>query len=205
MGSVAKEIGRPSALVRADEGHALTDLPGGTSFMEDEHLSPRARRAIRCSVLSMLEICPSIAYGKPRVGNPSARHRRQGRSRAPGLRRPAGPALNASLVDLGNRFRLLINEVNAVKVAEDAQAPSGACAYWECQPDFKTACQAWILAGGAHHTGYSYAVTAEMLEDFATIAGLETVHINTGTTISQLRQDLRNNEVYYHLADGFRH
>jgi L-arabinose isomerase len=77
-------------------------------------------------------------------------------------------------------------------------------AVWECQPDFKTACQAWILAGGAHHTGYSYAVTAEMLEDFATIAGIETVHINAGTTLPQLKQDLRNNEVYYHLADGFR-
>jgi L-arabinose isomerase len=65
-------------------------------------------------------------------------------------------------------------------------------------------CQAWILAGGAHHTGYSYSVTSEMLEDFATIAGIETVHINADTRIAQFKQDLRNNEVYYHLENGFR-
>jgi L-arabinose isomerase len=77
-------------------------------------------------------------------------------------------------------------------------------AVWECKPDFKTACAAWIYAGGAHHTGYSYSVTTEMLEDFATIAGLETVVINGDTTLPALKQDLRNNEVYYHLNQGFR-
>ena len=75
---------------------------------------------------------------------------------------------------------------------------------WKPLPDFKTACAAWIYAGGAHHTGYSYSVTSEMLEDFATIAGIETVHINADTRLAQLKQDLRNNEVYYHLAQGIR-
>jgi L-arabinose isomerase len=75
---------------------------------------------------------------------------------------------------------------------------------WECQPDFKTACAAWILAGGAHHTGYSYTVTEEMLEDFALLAGIELVTIDAGTRLPELKQNLRNNEVYYHLADGFR-
>ena len=75
---------------------------------------------------------------------------------------------------------------------------------WECKPDFKTACQAWILAGGAHHTGYSYAVTTEILEDFATIAGVELVTIDADTRISEFKQTLRNNEVYYHLNQGFR-
>ena len=116
---------------------------------------------------------------------------------------PTGEALNACLIDLGNRFRLIVNEVKAVKVPPMPNLPV-ARAVWECKPDFKTACQAWILAGGAHHTGYSYAVTSEMLEDFATIAGIETVHINAETTVSQLKQDLRNNEVYYHLAQGIR-
>jgi L-arabinose isomerase len=77
-------------------------------------------------------------------------------------------------------------------------------AVWECQPDFKTACGAWILAGGAHHTGYSYSVTREMLEDFATIAGIETAVIGAETNLSNFKQDLRNNDVYYYLAQGFR-
>ena len=75
---------------------------------------------------------------------------------------------------------------------------------WECKPDFKTACAAWILAGGAHHTGYSYSVTTEMLEDFATIADIELVRIGDGVTLSGLKQDLRANDVYYYLAQGFR-
>ncbi len=116
---------------------------------------------------------------------------------------PAGEALNASLVDLGNRYRLIVNEVKAVKTPKLPKLPV-ARAVWECKPDFKTACAAWIYAGGAHHTGYSYSVTTEMLEDFATIAGIETVVINDDTTLPQLKQDLRNNEVYYHLAQGFR-
>jgi len=77
-------------------------------------------------------------------------------------------------------------------------------AVWECKPDFKTACAAWILAGGAHHTGYSYSVTREMLEDFATIAGIEMAVIGPETTITSFKQDLRNNDVYYYLAQGFR-
>ena len=77
-------------------------------------------------------------------------------------------------------------------------------AVWECRPDFKTACGGWILAGGAHHTGFSYSVTHEMLEDFATMAGIECVRIGDGTTISSLKQDLRANDVYYYLSQGFR-
>lgn len=192
---------KTAALVRAMKVMAH-GLPGGTSFMEDYtyHLPPRGHQVLGAH---MLEICPTISSAKPRVEI----HALGIGGKEDPVRlvfdAPAGPALNASLVDLGNRFRLLINEVSAVKVPKMPKLPV-ARAVWECQPDFKTACQAWILAGGAHHTGYSYAVTAEMLEDFATIAGLETVHINAGTTIPQLRQDLRNNEVYYHLSDGFR-
>jgi len=193
---------KTAALVRAMKVMAH-GLPGGTSFMEDYtyHLAPKGHQVLGAH---MLEICPSISSGKAKVEiHPLGIGGKEDPVRMV-FDAPAGPALNASLVDLGNRFRLLVNEVTAVKVPKMPKLPV-ARAVWECQPDFKTACQAWILAGGAHHTGYSYAVTAEMLEDFATIAGLETVHINAGTTIPQLRQDLRNNEVYYHLADGFRH
>jgi L-arabinose isomerase len=177
-------------------------LPGGTSFMEDYtyHLSPKGHQVLGAH---MLEICPSIAAGKPTVEI----HPLGIGGKADPVRlvfdAPAGDALNASLVDLGNRFRLVVNEVKAVKTPKLPKLPV-ARAVWECQPDFKTACAAWIHAGGAHHTGYSYSVTTEMLEDFATIAGIETVVINADTTLPQLKQDLRNNEVYYHLAQGIR-
>lgn len=177
-------------------------LPGGTSFMEDYtyHLSPKGHQVLGAH---MLEICPSIAAGKPTVEI----HPLGIGGKADPVRlvfdAPAGDALNASLVDLGNRFRLIVNEVKAVKTPKLPKLPV-ARAVWECKPDFKTACAAWIYAGGAHHTGYSYSVTTEMLEDFATIAGIETVVINAGTTLPALKQDLRNNEVYYHLAQGIR-
>ena len=96
-----------------------------------------------------------------------------------------------------------MNEVTVVDHPALPKLPV-ARAVWECKPDFKTACAAWILAGGAHHTGFSYSVTREMLEDFATIAGIELVMIGPETTLPDLKQDLRANDVYYYLAQGFR-
>ena len=151
----------------------------------------------------MLEICESIALGKPSVEiHPLGIGGKEDPVRLV-FDAPAGPALNASLVDLGNRFRLIVNEVTAVKTPPLPKLPV-ARAVWECKPDFKTACASWIFAGGAHHTGYSYSVTTEMLEDFATMAGIELVVINAETKLNDLKQNLRNNEVYYHLAQGFR-
>jgi L-arabinose isomerase len=151
----------------------------------------------------MLEICPTIAATKPSVEI----HALGIGGKADPVRlvfdAPAGAALNASLIDLGNRFRLIVNEVTAVKTPKLPKLPV-ARAVWKCQPDFKTACGAWILAGGAHHTGYSYSVTTEMLEDFATIAGIELTVINADTRLAEFKQNLRNNEVYYHLAQGIR-
>jgi L-arabinose isomerase len=192
---------KTAALVRAMKvmGHGLA---GGTSFMEDYtyHLSPKGHQVLGAH---MLEICPSIAARKPSVEiHPLGIGGKSDPVRLV-FDAPAGEALNASLVDLGNRFRLIVNEVTAVKTPKLPKLPV-ARAVWECKPDFKTACAAWIYAGGAHHTGYSYTVTTEMLEDFATIAGLETVLINDATTLPQLKQDLRNNEVFYHLDQGFR-
>jgi L-arabinose isomerase len=151
----------------------------------------------------MLEICPTIAATKPTAEiHPLGIGGKEDPVRLV-FDAPAGPALNASLIDLGNRFRLLVNEVTAVKTPPLPKLPV-ARAVWECQPDFKTACGAWILAGGAHHTGYSYAVTTEMLEDFATIAGIELAVIDADTRLPEFKQTLRNNEVYYHLAQGIR-
>jgi L-arabinose isomerase len=175
-------------------------LKGGTSFMEDYtyHLDPKGHQVLGAH---MLEVCPTIAAAKPRVEvHPLGIGGKEDPVRLV-FSAAAGPALNASLVDLGNRFRLIVNRVKAVKPRATPHLPV-ACAVWECEPDFKTACHAWILAGGAHHTGYSQQVTAEMLEDFATIAGIECLHIDADTRLPEFKQALRTNEVFHHLAQG---
>jgi L-arabinose isomerase len=177
-------------------------LLGGTSFMEDYtyHLSPQGHQVLGSH---MLEVCPTIAAAKPTLEcHPLGIGGKEDPVRLV-FDAPAGPALNASLVDLGSRFRLIVNEVTAVKTPKLPKLPV-ARAVWECQPDFKTACAAWIYAGGAHHTGYSYAVTTEMLEDFANIAGLELVVIDAGTKLREFKQELRQNDLYYALAQGLR-
>ena len=192
---------KTAALLRAMKVMA-EGLPGGASFMEDYtyHLAPDGQLVLGAH---MLEVCPSIAEGKPSLEiHPLSIGAREDPVRLV-FNAPAGPALNATLIDLGSRFRLLTNEVTAVNHPVLPKLPV-ARAVWECKPDFKTACQAWILAGGAHHSGFSYAVTAEMLEDFATIAGIEFVRIGDGTEIPAFKQDLRNNDVYYYLSQGFR-
>jgi len=177
-------------------------LPGGTSFMEDYtyHLSPKGHQVLGSH---MLEICETIAATKPSLEiHPLGIGGKEDPVRLV-FDAPAGRALNASLVDMGNRFRLIVNEVTAVKTPKLPKLPV-ARAVWECQPDFKTACAAWIYAGGAHHTGYSYSVTTEMLEDFAEIAGIELVVIDAGTKLRELKQELRQNDLYYALAQGLR-
>jgi L-arabinose isomerase len=177
-------------------------LKGGTSFMEDYtyHLYPKGHQVLGAH---MLEICESIAATKPTLEiHPLGIGGKEDPVRLV-FDAPAGPALNASLVDLGNRFRLIVNEVDAVKTPKLPKLPV-ARAVWECRPDFKTACAAWILAGGAHHTGYSYSVTTEHLEDYANMAGIELVVIGAETRLADFKQTLRNSEVYYHLAQGLR-
>lgn len=176
-------------------------LPGGTSFMEDYtyHMDPNGSQVLGAH---MLEICPSIASNKPKLEvHPLGIGGKQDPVRLV-FDAPAGPALNASLVDLGNRFRLIVNEVDAVIPAHPLPKLPVARALWECKPSFKTALAAWIYSGGAHHTGFSYTVTTEHLRDFAEIAGIEIVVIDGDTKLEALRNELRWNEVYYHLAPG---
>ncbi len=191
---------RTAALVRALKvmGHGLS---GATSFMEDYtyDLAP-GREAVLGA--HMLEICPTIAKQRPRleihplgIGGKSDPVRLVFDSRE-------GAALNASLVDLGGRFRLVVNEVEAVAHPDLPNLPV-ARTVWRCKPDFATATAAWIHAGGAHHTAFSHDATAEMLEDFATIAGIEMCLIGEGTELSRFRQDLRLGEVYWHIAKGY--
>lgn len=192
---------KTSALLRALKvmGEGMT---GATSFMEDYtyHLVPGEEVVLGSH---MLEVCPTIASERPAVEiHPLGIGGKDDPVRLV-FNAVKGPALNATLVDLGNRFRLLVNEVEAVEHPDLPKLPV-ARAVWTCKPDFKTALAAWIHAGGAHHTAYSYDVTTEMLEDFSVIAGLELAVINENTTLPTFKQDLRNNEVYHHLAHGIR-
>ena len=188
------------ALVRAMKVMA-DGLPGGTSFMEDYtyHLHPDSHLVLGAH---MLEICPSIAAGKPKVEvHPLGIGGKEDPVRLV-FDAAAGPAINASLIDLGNRFRLIVNEVDAIAPPHELPKLPVARAVWRCRPDFKTACAAWIHAGGAHHTGYSYAVTVENMEDFAEIAGIETTVIDADTRLRAFKESLRNGEMYYHIAPG---
>jgi L-arabinose isomerase len=188
------------ALLRAMKVMAA-ERKGGTSFMEDYtyHLHPDGSLVLGAH---MLEICESIAAGKPSLEiHPLGIGGKEDPVRLV-FNAPAGPAINASIIDLGNRFRLIVNEVDVIKPPQPLPKLPVARAIWKCHPDFKTACAAWIHAGGAHHTGFSYAVTTEHMEDFAEIAGVELAIIDRDTKLRAFQQQLRNNELYYHLAPG---
>jgi L-arabinose isomerase len=188
------------ALVRAMKVMAA-GLPGGTSFMEDYtyHLDPDGPLVLGAH---MLEICPSIAAARPKAEvHPLGIGGKEDPVRLV-FDACAGPAINASLVDLGNRFRLIVGEVDAIAPPHPLPKLPVARAVWRCRPDFKTACAAWIHAGGAHHTGYSQAVTTEDMEDFAEVAGIELAVIDARTRLREFKDALRQNEMYYHLAFG---
>lgn len=112
---------------------------------------------------------------------------------------PAGPALNASLVDLGDRFRLIVNEVEAVEPMADLPKLPVARVLWDAKPNLDVAATAWILAGGAHHTVYTQALTTEYLEDFADIFGIELLVIDQDTRIRGFKDLIHSNEAYYHM------
>ena len=190
---------KTAALVRAMK--VMGDgLGGGTSFMEDYTYDFTRGQELVLGA-HMLEICPTIAAKCPTVEiHPLGIGGKEDPVRMV-FSAIAGSALNATLVDLGNRFRLLVNEVTAIEPPYLPNLPV-ARAVWMCAPNLKTACAAWILAGGAHHTGYSNSVSTEMLEDFATIAGIELAIIDHNTELREFKQTLRNNELYYHLAQG---
>jgi L-arabinose isomerase len=191
---------KTAALVRAMKVMA-DGLEGGTSFMEDytDHLDPRSTKVLGAH---MLEICPSIAEGRPTLEV----HALGIGGKADPARlvfcAGAGPALNASLIDLGDRFRLIVNAVDVV--APDGPLPNlpTARAVWVPQPNLKVAAAAWIHAGGAHHTVFSQPVTPEHLEDYAAMAGIEFVLIDGDTRIRELKKELRWNEAYYHGTRG---
>lgn len=174
---------------------------GGCSFMEDYtyNMTDSVDQVLGAH---MLEVCPSIAGHKPRLE--VHRHTIGVSCDVPRLLFSAkpGPAINVSPIDMGNRFRILVNEVTAVEQPDNTPHLPVAAALWEPKPDLKTAAASWIHAGGAHHTVYSQAVTTEMIEDFAEMAGVETVVIDSETNVRALKSELRYNAAYYHLKQG---
>ena len=145
----------------------------------------------------MLEICSSIANGKPSCEV----HPLGIGGKADPVRLvfnvAGGAALNASLMDMGNRFRLLVNEVEAVEPKHQLPKLPVARVLWKPLPDMKTGCSAWIYAGGAHHTCYSQNLTSEHLQDFAAMANIEFVLIDKNTNLYSLKNELRWSEAYY--------
>jgi L-arabinose isomerase len=194
-GFAAEGDWKTAALVRAMKVMG-SGLPGGNSFMEDYtyHFDPDNSMVLGAH---MLEICESIADGKPSCEI----HPLGIGGKADPVRLvfncPAGTAINASIVDMGNRFRLLVNEVIAVAPRHKLPKLPVARVLWKPYPDMKTGCTAWILAGGAHHTCFSQNLTAEHLRDFADIAGIELALIGKKTDLYQFRNELRWNEAYY--------
>jgi L-arabinose isomerase len=201
LGFGAEGDWKTCALVRAMKVMGA-GLKGGTSFMEDYTYHFDARRSLVLGA-HMLEICPSIAKGKPALEV----HPLGIGGKADPVRlvfdTPPGPALNASMLDMGNRFRLLVNEVQVVPTPKPLPKLPVARAVWAPQPNLEVAAAAWIYAGGAHHTGFSQSVTTEMLEDFAAIADIEMAIIDADTNVREFQQQLRNNEVYYAMRKGW--
>lgn len=188
---------KTAALVRAMKVMNV-GLEGGTSFMEDYtyHFTPQKSYVLGSH---MLEICPSIADGKSSCEiHPLGIGGKEDPVRLV-FNVPAGKAINASLIDMGNRFRLIVNEVEAVKPMENLPKLPVARVLWDAKPNLDIAASTWILAGGAHHTVYSQAVTTEFMEDFADIAGIELLVIDERTTVRDFKDKINANEAYYHL------
>lgn len=173
-------------------------LEGGTSFMED-YTYHFGQNKSYCLGAHMLEICPSIANGTPScevhplgIGGKEDPVRLvfDGRS---------GPAINVSLVDMGNRFRLIVNEVEAVTPKAKLPNLPVARVLWDAYPNLETAATAWMLAGGAHHTVYTQALNTSYIEDLAEIAGIELLVIDQDTKLRDFKDKINSNEVYYHL------
>jgi L-arabinose isomerase len=185
---------KTAALVRSMKVMSA-GLEGGTSFMEDYtyHLKDGGQ------VLGahMLEVCPTIADGKPSleihplsIGGKADPVRLVFDSRT-------GPAIVGSVVDMGGRFRMVANRVNVIPPQQALPKLPVARAIWEPEPSLKVAAAAWIYAGGAHHTGFSLALKAEHLEDFAEMAGIEFLLIDRNTSTAAFKKELRWNDVYY--------
>ena len=147
----------------------------------------------------MLEVCPSVAVNRPKI---------QVHELGIGDRRPParlvfdskdGDAIVASLVDMGGRLRLIVNDIKACNPLHKMPKLPVAGVMWKPLPDLETSATAWIMSGGAHHSVLSYDVTAEMMHDWAVMMGIEYVHIGADTKIEELEKELLWNDIAYKL------
>ena len=169
--------------------------------MEDYtyHLSPDQEKILGAH---MLELCPSIAAGTPRCEvHPLSLGGREDPVRLVFDAAP-GPAIVTAWLDLGERFRFVANEIDVVTPDEDLPMLPTARAVWKPRPDLGTSAEAWMLAGGPHHTIFSSAATAELLADFSEMAQMEFLLIGEGTRIREFVQEIRWNQAYFRLARG---
>jgi L-arabinose isomerase len=186
---------KTSALVRAMKVMGFGQNKGA-SFMEDYtyHFSSSGDKVLGAH---MLEICSSIAANRPKldilplsIGGKADPVRLIFDSKI-------GLAVAASLIQIGQRFRLIVSEVDVIPTESPLPKLPVARALWKPRPDLKTAAAAWIFAGGSHHTGFSFDVTSEHLQDFAEMAGIELLHINENTRLPDFKKELRWNDLYY--------
>jgi L-arabinose isomerase len=193
---------KTSALVRAMKVMSA-GLKGGVSFMEDYTYHFHGGSGDKVLGAHMLEVCESIAASKPRlevlplsIGG-----------KADPVRlifdANTGPAVCASLMDMGQRFRMVVSVVDVIPTEAPLPKLPVARALWVPRPNLKVAAAAWIYAGGAHHTGFSYAVTADHLRDFTAMAGTEFLLIDEHTCLDDFQKELRWNDLYYLLAKQF--
>ena len=178
-------------------------LPGGTSFMEDYtyHFDPAGPKVLGAH---MLEVCPTISDKKVSceihplsIGGKSDPVRLV-------FDAGAGPAIVAALMDMGDRFRIVATEIDLVPPDKPmGKLPVGR-AVWKPRPNLATAAETWLMAGGSHHTVLTRAIGAEVMADFARMAGCEFLLIDASTTVNGFEKELRWNEAYYHLARGLR-
>ncbi len=174
-------------------------MTGGTAFMEDYtyHLEKGNEHILGAH---MLEVCPSVAVNKPKIEV----HELGIGDRQPPARlvfdSKNGDAIVASLVDMGGRLRLIVNDVKACNPLHKMPKLPVAGVMWKPMPDLETSAQAWIMAGGAHHSVLSYDVTAEMMHDWAAMMGIEFVHITADTTIEGIEKELFFNDVAYKIG-----
>jgi len=191
---------KTSALVRAMKVMNVGQ-EGGVSFMEDYtyHFSKTGDKVLGAH---MLEICESIAVSKPKLEI----HPLGIGGKADPVRlvfdSQTGVAVCASIMDMGGRYRLVANVVDVVPTDEPLPKLPVARALWLPRPNLKVAASAWIYAGGAHHTGFSYSVTPEHLNDFAEMADIEFLLIDENTIVDEFKDKLRWNDLYYHLSKG---
>ncbi len=188
------KLGALTALMK----YMAQGLDGGTSFMEDYtyHLEKGNKRVLGAH---MLEVCPSIALDKPRIEvHPLGIGGKDDPARMV-FNSKEGQGIMVTLVDLGDRFRMIANKINLKRIPEKMPNLPVARSLWEALPDFKTSATAWIYAGGAHHSVLTTSLSMRQLQDFAIMADIEFITIDENTDLNQFENELRMSDVIWKL------